>query len=265
MEFFKVSEEKISKAILKDWTKFLEDYLSCDAIIIGAGPSGLMAGREISKNGFKVLIVETNNFLGGGFWIGGFLMNTLTFRSPSEILLDELKISYKKFEDGLFIANAPLACSTLIRETILSGAKVLNLTRFEDLILRDGKVYGAVLNSSIISHLPKQLTCLDPLGFESKIVIDATGHDAVVCSSLKKRGLINFEKEAPMDVLTSEDLVVEKTGEVFPNLIVAGMATATVFSLPRMGPTFGAMLYSGKKAAEIGIDKINYFKSKEKG
>jgi len=256
MQFFKVSEEKISKAILKNFSFWLEEYLTCDAIVIGAGPSGLMAGREIAKNGFKTLIVEANNFLGGGFWIGGFLMNTLTFRSPSEEILEELKIPYEKVEEGLFISNAPLACSSLIRETILSGAKVLNLTRFEDLILRDGKVKGAVLNSSPASYLPKALTCLDPLGFEAKVVIDATGHEAVVCSSLKKRGILQFEKEEPMDVLKSEDLVVEKTGEIFPNLIVAGMATATVFSLPRMGPTFGAMLYSGKKAGKIAIDLI---------
>ncbi len=256
MSFSMVSEAQISRAILKDWTSLLQDYTNCDVIIVGAGPSGLMAGREVAKKGLKVLILETNNFLGGGFWIGGFLMNTVTFRSPSEEVLKELNIPYEEVEEGLYKTNGPLACSTLIRETILAGAKVLNLARFEDLILRDGKVFGVVINSALVPYLPKALTCLDPLGFESKVVIDATGHEAVVCSSLKKRNLMKFEKEAPMDVLSSEDLVVEKTSEVFPNLIVTGMATATVFSLPRMGPTFGAMFLSGKKAGEIALNLV---------
>jgi len=85
------------------------------------------------------------------------------------------------------------------------------------------------------------------------VVIDATGHEASVAKKLVQRGMLQMAGEGALWIDKSEDAVVERTGEVYPGLIVTGMAVASVFGLPRMGPTFGGMLLSGKRAAEVAL------------
>ena len=256
-KFSPVGEKNITRAIVSEFAKQFEQYVESDCVIIGGGPSGLTAGRNLAKAGKKVLIVERNNYLGGGFWIGGYLMNKVTIRHPGERVLDELGIPYKMVEEGLLIADGPHACSKLIASACDSGVKFANMTIFEDLVMReDGRVCGAVINWTPISALPREVTCVDPVAIESTIVIDATGHDAQVVKKLEERGLITTKGFGAMWVERSEDLIVEHTGEVHPGLIATGMAVSTTFGLPRMGPTFGGMLLSGEKAAEIALEKL---------
>jgi len=256
MIFSKVSEKQITGAIVSEFAKEFEEHLDNDVIVVGAGPSGLVAAREFAMRGDKVLVIESNNYLGGGFWIGGFLMNKVTVRAPGQVILDEIGAPYKEVEDGLYVADGPHACSKLIAAACDAGVKVLNMTKFDDVVLRDGRVGGVVINWTPVSALPRAITCVDPVALEAKLVVDATGHDAVVAQSLHKRGLIDMKDFGPMSVVESEDAVVEHTGEIFPGLIVTGMAVATVFGLPRMGPTFGAMLLSGRKAAEVTAEVL---------
>lgn len=248
--FSKITEAQISRAIVNEFSEWFKEYIISDVIVVGAGPSGLMAARDLAKAGFKTLIIESNNYIGGGFWVGGYFMNTLTFRQPADDILNELNIPHKEVEDGLFVADGPSACSKLISAACDSGVKILNLTKFDDVVYRNNRVEGAVINWSPVSALPRQITCVDPIALESKVVIDATGHDAWVAKSLEKRGLLKLQTYGPMDVNASEDLVVEKTGEVHPGLYATGMAVSTIYGIPRMGPTFAGMLFSGRKAAQ---------------
>lgn len=255
--FSSVGEKEITKAIVSGFASEFSEYIESDCLIIGAGPSGLMAGKELSEKGLKVLIIERNNYLGGGFWIGGFLMNKITVREPSNEVLDELGIPYEKEIPGLYVASGPHACSKLIAGACDAGVKILNMASFEDVVLREGNcVSGAVINWTPVQALPRQITCVDPVALESKVVIDATGHDAFVVKKLEERGVIKTVGFGGMWVEMSEDLVVEHTGEVHKGLIVSGMAVSTTYGLPRMGPTFGSMLLSGKKAAKCVLEKL---------
>jgi thiazole biosynthesis enzyme len=257
MKFSEISEKQITKAIISEFSREFEDYIETDVIVVGAGPSGLVASKELAEKGVKTLLVESNNYLGGGFWIGGYLMNKITLRAPAQGILNEIGVPYKEMEAGLYVADGPHACSRLIAAACDAGVKVLNMTKFDDVVIRENRVCGAVINWTPVSALPRAITCVDPVGIESKLVIDATGHDAVVVRSLEERGLVNIKGFGGMWVAGSEDMVVEHTKEIYPGLIAAGMAVATTFGLPRMGPTFGAMLFSGRRAAKTALGLLS--------
>ncbi len=254
--FKRTSEAAISKAILEGFYRDLKEALNADVFVIGAGPSGLVASYELAKSGLKVFVIEQNNYLGGGFWLGGYFMNTVTVRYPANEIFDEIGVSYEEVEDGLYAAYGPLAASKLIAAAAESGVKFLQLTFLDDLIVKDDRVSGVVINWSTVRALPRSITCVDPISLESKFVIDATGHDAVAVKKLADRGLVEVKGLGAMNVNASEDAVVEYTQEIYPGLIVCGMAVAETFGLNRMGPTFGGMLLSGRKAANLVIDKL---------
>jgi thiamine thiazole synthase len=256
--FAPVGEKEVTRAIIQEFARDLMEYVESDVIIVGGGPAGLMAGRDLAAAGVKTLLIERNNWLGGGFWIGGYLMNKTTVRAPAQLILEELGVPFQQASPGLFVADSAHACAKLIGAACDAGLKTRNMTVFEDAVLREGdRVAGAVINWMPVSALPRQITCMDPVAIESTWVIDATGHDAQVVSKLAERGIVRTAgATSGMWVERSEDLVVEHTGEVHPGLIVAGMAVATTYGLPRMGPTFGAMLLSGRRAAEVALERL---------
>jgi thiamine thiazole synthase len=254
--FTDVREVDITRAIANEFHSVLIDRAESDVIIIGAGPAGLTASRDLSNMGFKVLVVEQNNYLGGGYWLGGYMMNPVTVREPAQKIWDELGIPYKKVSEGLYITPGPHAVSKLIAAACDAGVKFLNLTKFDDLILKNGRVTGIVVNWMPVSALPRNITCVDPIALEAKMVIDSSGHDSVAVKRLVDRGLVEWKGMNPMNVNEGEEHVVHNTGEVYPGLVAAGMSVTETYGLARMGPTYGSMLFSGKKAAEITAEKI---------
>lgn len=251
VKFSPVGEKEVTRALIEGFAKHYARLAECDVIIVGGGPSGLACGRELARNGVQTLVVERNNFLGGGFWIGGFLINKVTVRAPAQEYLQEIGVPYEEVTEGLYVADGPHACSKLIAAACDAGVKFATITKLEDLVLRENnRVAGAVINWTPVEAMPHNITCVDPVALESKVLVDATGHDAAAVGKLEERGLFKRKGFGAMWVEKSEDLVVEHTGEVHPGLVVTGMAVSTVFGLPRMGPTFGAMLLSGVKGAE---------------
>ncbi len=248
--FSKYGEKEVSLAIIDAFFEKLKSVVVSDVVIVGAGPAGLVAAYYLSLKGKKVVLIEKNNAPGGGAWSGGYLMNELTIRYPGNEVLEDMGLKVKEVKKGLFTADALYICAGLIKKALEAGAVILNLTLCEDIIMRNGVIEGVVINWSPIQFMPRPMRTLDPIVLESKVVIDATGHDAAVAAMLAKRGLLEIAGEGAMHIEASEDLLAEKTGRIFPGLYTAGMSVCSVYGLPRMGPTFGGMYVSGKIAAE---------------
>src|SRR5438445_12489095 len=81
--FADVKEMEITRAIANEFHSVLVDRADSDVIIIGAGPAGLTASKELAIMGFKTLVIVQNNYWGGGYWLGGYMMNPVTVLEPA--------------------------------------------------------------------------------------------------------------------------------------------------------------------------------------
>jgi len=246
-------EVEISRAITAEYNRKLVEHLENDVVIVGAGPAGLTAGYYLAKAGYKTALLERKLSIGGGIWGGAAGYNVVVTQS-SEIP-DEFEMTSKK-QKGLYIYDSIEFTTALAFKAKKAGLEIFNLTEAEDVIVKSDLVEGVVVNHSAITIAKLHV---DPFCIASKYVIDSTGHPAEVVNMLLKRKpnlLPQGIQESFMDVETAEAGVVNKTGEIFPGLYVAGMSVCAVYGLPRMGPIFGGMLESGKKVAELINERL---------
>jgi len=245
----------VTKAILHGSLEYLHDLAEADVVIVGAGPAGLTASRYLAESGLKTIIFERRLSFGGGIGGGGMQLPMLVVQSPAEEILREIGCNLKTHEEGVYLVNSSEMLAKLAYSAIKAGVHIVLGVTVDDLIYRSEenakvRVVGVVVqwSSVIISGLHA-----DPLAFKAKAVVDCTGHDAEVLSVASRKIPeldLMLPGEKAMWVSESERLVVEKTGKVRLGLYVAGMAVATLYQTPRMGPIFGGMLLSGKKIAE---------------
>jgi len=260
--FKPVREAEVSREMTSRYCNDLMDLAECDVVIVGAGPSGLACAYELSKRpNLKVALIEASVAPGGGGWVGGQLFSAMIVRKPAHLLLDELEIPYDEKENYVVVAHAALFTSTIISKVIKNGVKLYNATAVEDLIIRDGVVGGVVTNWSLVTKAHGTQSCMDPQVIESKIVVSSCGHDgpfgATGVRRIAELGLIDpIPGMKALDMNASEDAIVHHTREIIPGMIVTGMEVAESTGTPRMGPTFGAMLLSGQKAAQLALQKL---------
>jgi len=244
---------KITRAIANRYHEKFTDRIINDVLIVGAGPAGMTAGYYLSKRGLKATILERKLAPGGGVWGGGMAMNDVVVQEDALPILDEIGVRTDRRQEGLPVVDAVEMAAGLAFKAIQAGATILNLVTVEDICVYEGRVAGLVISRTGISGVMH----VDPVTFSARAVIDGTGHDAGLVALLKKHGLLTESAgvdphgEGAMNAAEGEKFVVDKVAEVYPGVWMSGMSVCATFGGPRMGPIFGGMLLSGKRAADL--------------
>jgi len=256
-----MDEVTISRAITETFMEEFIRALDVDVAIAGAGPSGMIAGYYLARAGVRTVIFEKHLRPGGGMPGGGMMFNRIVLQEEGKKIIDEFGVRVVPYREGYYTADAMEAVSTICSNAIRAGAKIFNMISVEDVMIRDRNVVaGLVLNWSAVAAAGLHV---DPLAARARLVIDATGHDCAICRIVERKigahlrtptGGVAGEK--PMWAEKGESEIVDNTREVYPGLLVAGMAANAVLGSPRMGAIFGGMLLSGKRAAKLAQELL---------
>lgn len=250
-------EQIISAGIVDSYFKKLKENLEVDVAIAGGGPSGLVASYYLVKKGLKVALFERKLAPGGGMWGGAMMYNEIVVQREALPILEEFGIRYKQYQNDYFTLDSVHATSSLIYHATKSGVQIFNCISIEDVVFQNNKVSGIVVNWAPVH---REHMHVDPLIIMAKAVLDGTGHDCDIARTLERKNNIRLNTETgkvmgerSLSVEEAERTTIENTKEIYPGLFVSGMAANGVSGGFRMGPIFGGMLLSGKKAAELII------------
>lgn len=253
-------ETKVSQGIISTYFEKMQRNLDLDVAIVGGGPSGIVAAYYLARAGLKVAQFDRKLSPGGGMWGGAMMFNQIVVQEEAMNIVRDFDINYAPFEDGLYVMDSVESTSALLYRAVHAGATIFNCYSVEDVIFKNDVVSGVVVNWTPVL---REGMHVDPLNILAKCVVDGTGHDSEMCRTVARKNGIRLATETgavigerSLDVVAGEDEVVKGTKEIYPGLYVCGMASSAVSGTPRMGPIFGGMLMSGKKVADLIIERL---------
>jgi thiamine thiazole synthase len=188
------------------------------------------------------------------------MFNEIVVQNKAKKILDEFGVESRLYERGYYLADSIEAVSMICARTVKAGAKIFNLISAEDVMVRQKRVCGLVLNWTSVEMANLHV---DPITMKARFVVDATGHAAEIARIVERKSGIRLNTktgrimgEQSMWADVAEDTIVKNSKEVCSGLYACGMCANAIFGGPRMGPVFGGMLLSGEKLAKDLLKKL---------
>ncbi len=254
-------EKIVSSGIIDTYFAKLKDNLDIDAAIVGGGPSGIVAAYYLAKAGKKVALFDRKLAPGGGMWGGAMMFNNIVLQEEALPIAEDFQLTYKPYGKHAYVIDSVHATSSLLYHATQAGAVIFNCMSVEDVVFKNNRVSGVVINWTPVLL---QGMHVDPLTVLAKAVLDGTGHDCEIASVVARKNDIKLNTptggvvgEKSLSVEEGERTTLENTREIYPGLFVSGMAANGVSGSFRMGPIFGGMLMSGKKVAQLILDSLD--------
>jgi len=212
-----------------------------DVLVVGAGPAGLIAGREAARRGVNVIILEEDDEVGNPCHCAGllsvrglkeigiepsreFVQNEVSgaiFHSPSDLTFE-----VRRREKMAYVVDRALFDKALARQAVTAGAGLRLGFKAEMFLVEKGVVSGVVgKNKETI---------------RAKVIIDAEGSS---CGLLKRT---NFGSPSPEGLLPATQLEIAdvKTDRDLVEIFV-GSEVASKFFL--------WMIPTGDDSAKVGL------------
>ena len=208
------AENIISTAIISKFSEKLINGLKLDVALVGGGPSALVAARYLADAGLKAAVFERKLAPGGGTWGGGMLFNEVVVQDAALDILDDFNITHTPLAgaDGYHTLDSVEMASGLIFGAVKAGATIFNSVSVEDLVFKNGKVNGLVINWTPVERLGMHV---DPLTVIADNVIDGTGHPSEILNLAVKKAKIQLD--TPPAISSAKNPCGSKTAKLQPS------------------------------------------------
>jgi len=138
-----------------------------DAIVVGAGPAGLLAARKIAKKGFSVLILERDKDLGSRACaeaVSSTAFETAEIPQYRSLISNDVEGAYVyppdeskgvKIAGGTYkgyILNKPIFLCALAKEAVAAGSDLMMRSEVKSISMNDGKAKQLVYDQKGVQH-----------------------------------------------------------------------------------------------------------------